>query len=112
MRWNDIIQMKNSRRICHRSNLERELNNEKLLKTIHQRARSTLGIPSSQSILIDVLVEKLGEVVFQYAGHEISSDKVVAVLNEVSDKRKACEVIGCTIVCLLERYGMISGPKL
>lgn len=114
MRWKDFPEMLDSCSTCRRLNLEHELNNARLLKNIHKLARKVIGIEANQPINSDVLSEKLGEAVFQYArqGKGISSDKVLALVDQANDKRQAFMIIGYTVICLLESYGLVTGPKL
>lgn len=114
MRWKDFPEMSDSCRTCRGLNLERELNDARLLKRVHKLARKAIGIEVNQPINSDVLSEKLGEAVFQYAkqGQGISSDKVLALVDQANSKRQAFMIIGYTVICLLESYGLVTGPKL
>ena len=114
MHWKNYPEMSNSCRTCRGLNLEDELNNAKLLKGINKLAHKMIGIETNQPIDSDVLSEKLGEAVFQYAkqGRKISSDKVVALVDQANSKRQAFMIIGYTVICLLESYGLVTGPKL
>lgn len=114
MRWKDYPEMSSSCRTCRGLNLESELNNQKLLKRIHELAHKIIGIETNQPIDSDVLSEKLGEAVFQYAkqGNEVSSAKVLALVDQANSKQQAFMIIGYTVICLLESYGMVTGPKL
>ena len=113
MRWKDIPQMAECYTKCEAIGLEKALNNKNLLIKIHKEARRILGIGMEASIDSDIIIEKLGEVVIFNPDKKFDANKLLALIAQEGSKQKACFVLGGTIVCLMEAYGLINeGPRL
>jgi hypothetical protein len=112
MRFNDIPEFKESRRICRSRSIESELNNQRLLREIYTEVFARIGI-SPQPIELDLFTEKGGEVVLSFAAaNKINSTKVILLVSSM-DKLTACRIIGRTAVCLMETYSLLScGPRI
>ena len=106
---NDIAEFKDSRRACHDLNLEKELNDPELLKRIHADTFNLIGI-SPQPLNADLLVEKEGVVILQYASEKIiDARKIVTLLSQHSSKAEVCKILGRTAICLMEQWGLLQG---
>ena len=113
MLWNDIPQMSRNLAICRNVNLEDELNNLKKLEKIYNDTLREIGITSSQSIANDLFINKLGEMILRYAQNgKIDPNKTLALITSYHESG-TCFILGCTAICLMERYGIITGgPKI
>ena len=113
MRWNDIPQISESRKICRSANLEDALNNETLLTSILSDTLEEVGLSSSSNISCDILFHKMGEMVLLYSKNDkIAPKKILALIAQYHEE-KACLILGHTAVCLMEDYGLIKGgPKI
>jgi hypothetical protein len=113
MRWNDIPQLSQSRAICKGVNLEDALNNFEMLEKIYNDTCKEIGLNSSQTIANDLFINKLGEVILRYAQNgKIDPNKTLALINS-QHGADTHFILGCTAVCLMEKYGIIrGGPKI
>ena len=110
--WKDFPEISGHVQICEKNSILEELNNETLLKELRDRTLYEIGIPISQTINVDYFLMGLEKVLVEYVkDQKINSNKVNLLVSSYGSQ-KAYKIIACGVLCLMQSYELVSGPKI